>query len=105
MKTNDTQCSHKYIVGYSFRIPDTYNDRVVCDNCGLKIRLALPSRILYWLVDIVSVLITYFILDTVRPELLGGSVLLSLLLATILVLILQQIKRPILRFGKWIEIP
>lgn len=104
MNENNIECNHKYVVGYLFRMPSLFVDRVSCDKCGCMIRLSLPWRINYWLVDIISLIIASYVLTNIHIKLFGSTFFASILLSSLTFLILQQIKRPILRFGKWIEI-
>ncbi len=46
-------CKHKYIVGYSLRMPQPFFRSLPCDSCGCRIKLSFPWRILYVFIAII----------------------------------------------------
>ena len=59
---------------------------------------------MFWIVDIVSLLSGLYAVRNVKIELFGSSFIPAVVIATLIVLVLQQVKRPILRYGKWIKV-
>lgn len=105
MNNNEkNQCEHKYIVGYSFRLPQPFVSSLPCDKCGCRIRLSLPWLIVYWFVDIIGFIIAFGIATSVHVEFLGSTFIFSLLVFLLGILILHLIIRLIFRFGKWVEV-
>ena len=97
-------CKHKYIVGYSFRIPQPFFRSLPCDNCGCRIKLSIPWRILYTFIDILGWIFAFSVATYVHIKLLGSTFLVSLAIFILLSLIIEQLNRLILKYGKWIEI-
>mgnify|MGYP000972678293 CR=1 FL=1 len=103
MKDNAQKCDHRYIVSYLSRMPSFFENKLPCDNCGVKIHLSLPWRISTWLVDILSLLIINYLLTNFKIELFGHTFIPTVLLSSLILIIIQQIKRPIFRYGNWVE--
>ena len=104
-KSDDrSQCDHRYIVGYSARVPSAFNDKVLCDRCGSKIRLALSWRIMYWIIDVISIIGVFLAIDNVSIEIFNSSFLPAVAISSAIYLVIQQIKKPLLKHSKWIEL-
>ena len=104
MKDNDKiPCKHKYIVGYSFRMPQPFFRSLPCDNCGCRIRLSLPWRIIYWFVDIIGFILAFHVSTSVHIKFLGSTLFVSLFVFLLLTWIVQITNRLILKYGKWVE--
>jgi hypothetical protein len=104
MKDNDKiPCKHKYIVGYSSRMPQPFFRSLPCDNCGCRIRLSLPWRIIYWFVVIIGFILSFHVSTSVHIKFLGSTLFVSLFVFLLLTWIVQIMNRLILRYGKWVE--
>lgn len=104
MQDNDQiSCKHKYIVSYSLRRPKPFFRSLPCDNCGCSIRLILPWRIIYWLVDLVGVIVAFVVSMSIHIEFLGSTLLVPFLEFLLIVWIIHMMDRLILKYGKWVE--
>jgi hypothetical protein len=97
-------CKHRYIVGYSYRMPQPFFRSLPCDNCGCKIKLSIPWRILYLVVSFIGWIVAFEVAESVHIKFLGTTFLVSLVVFVLLVWIIQQLNRLILRYGKWVEV-
>ena len=97
-------CKHKYIVGYSFRMPQPFFRSLPCDNCGCRIRLSLLWRILYLLVNVGGYFLAYSVSFSVHIKFLGSTLLASMIVFLLLFCFVQLINRLILRYGKWVKV-
>ncbi len=105
MKNNiKTSCKHKYLVGYSFRMPQPFFRNLPCDNCGCRIKLSFPWRLLYIFISIIGLMIVFGIVASIHIRLLGNTFLVSLVIFILLNWIIEQLKGLILRHGKWVEV-
>lgn len=102
-KNNDSSCNHRYIAGYSLRVPQPLFRSLPCDNCGCRIRLTLPWRIIYGLVDLLGILLAYYIAISVNIKFFGSTFLVSAIVFIFLYTIFQLPNRLTLRFGNWIS--
>lgn len=105
MNENDgkTPCRHRYIAGYSFRLPQTFFRSLPCDLCGRKIRLKLPWRIFYRLINILGFIFAFNVSESVPVRFLGSTAVVSFLVFLLLLWILQLIDSLIFQYGKWEE--
>lgn len=103
-ENNQSPCKHKYTVGYSFRMPPSFFRSLPCDNCGCKIQLSLPWRILYWFVDIVGFIAAFTVSMSVQIKLFGNTFLVSIAIFVVLIWIVQLLNRLVLRYGNWVEV-
>ena len=103
-ENNKLPCKHKYIVGYSFRRPQPFFRSLPCDNCGCRIQLSLPWRIIYWFVDLVGFIVAFGVSMSVHIEFLGSNILVSFLVFLLLIWIIHITDRLILKYGKWAEV-
>jgi hypothetical protein len=104
MSPNDTACKHQYIAGYSFRLPDPFFWNVPCDLCGQRIRLTLPWRMLYALVDVVCLIAAQFIGYSVHVKLFGETFFVSFIIFTTLFFVFHNLNRITLKHAKWIDV-
>ena len=105
MNSNEKkQCKHKYIVGYSFRLPQPFFRSLPCDNCGCSIRLSLLWRIIYWCVNIIGYIFAFGVSTSVHIKFLGSTFFISFLVFSLLIWILQFMIRLIFKYGKWVEV-
>ena len=100
---DNMQCKHKYTVGYSFRIPQPFFRSLPCDNCGCRIRLSLPWRIVYWCIEFIGTLFAFKVSDSINIKFLGSTFFASLIVFLLLIWIVQLMVRLNFRFGKWVE--
>ena len=104
MDNNETaSCKHQYIVGYSFRMPQPFFHDLPCDKCGCRIKLSLPWKILYILIDFFSVFLAYKATESVDIRFLGSTFLPWLVIFVFFSWIIGQLNRLILRYGKWVN--
>ncbi len=107
VKEKNISCKHKYIVGYSYRMPQPFFRSLPCDSCGCRITLNFPWRLLYIFTSLFGWILAYIVATSVHIKALGSTFLVSLVSFTIifvlLSLIIDQLKRLILKYGKWIE--
>ena len=100
-------CKHKYVVGYSFRIPEPFFRSLLCDNCGCRIKLNLQWRIIYWLINILGFLLVITAADRISKfidiRVFGTTFWMALLICIPLFWIIQMVERVVLKYGKWIE--
>mgnify|MGYP003401165191 CR=1 FL=1 len=96
-------CNHRYIVGYSFRMPQPFFRNLPCDNCGCRIRLSWPWRLVYELVEILGFIVAYLISASVHIELFGSTLFISILIFILAIQLFQLPNRLVLKYGKWVE--
>lgn len=99
-----TSCKHQYIVGYSFRMPQPFFRSLPCDNCGCRIKLSFPWRILYFFIDFIGWIFAFAVASSVHVQFLGNTFFVSLVVFLLIGLIIEQLNRLILRYGKWVEV-
>lgn len=99
----NTTCNHKYIAGYSFRMPQPFFRSLPCDNCGSRIRLTSLWRIIYWLVDILGFVLAYLISMSVHVKFLGSTLFVSIFIFIIFFQIFRMSNRLTLKYGKWVK--
>jgi hypothetical protein len=105
MNNNEkNQCEHKYIVGYSYRLPQPFVSSLPCDKCGCRIRLSLPWLITYWCAEIIGFIVAFSMASSIHVKFLGGTFIVSFLTLIICICILHLIIRLIFRYGKWVEV-
>lgn len=105
MNSNEKkQCKHKYIVGYSFRLPQMFFRSLPCDNCGCSIMLSLLWRIVYWCVDIIGYIIAFVVSTSVHIKFLGSTFFVSLFVFLLLIWIVQLVISIIFKHGEWVEV-
>ena len=105
MKDNDKiPCKHKYIVGYSFRMPQLFFRSLPCDNCGCSIRLSLPWRISYWVIGIIGFILAFDVSMSVYVKFLGSTLFVSLFVFLLLICIVQIMNSLIFKYGEWVEV-
>lgn len=104
MNNTKVSCKHKYIVGYSFRMPQPLFRSLPCDNCGCRIKLSSPWRILYAFIYFVGWILAFSIAISVHITVFGSTFLVSLVIFILLGLAIEQLNRLILKYGKWIEV-
>ncbi|MFW6680730.1 hypothetical protein ACOAOT_24195 [Lacrimispora sp. AGF001] len=104
MKNNDTiPCKHQYIVGYSFRMPQPFFRNLPCDKCGCRIELSLSWKLLYILIEFFSVFLAYKAAELADIRILGSTFLPWLVIFVFISLIIGQLNRLILKYGKWVD--
>lgn len=105
MKDNDKiPCKHKYIVGYSFRMPQPFFRSLPCDNCGCRIRLSLPWRIIFWFVGFIGFILAFEVSMSIHYRVFGSTLFVSLFVFILLIWIVQIMNRLIFKYGKWVEV-
>lgn len=97
-------CKHRYVVGYSFRMPQPFFRSLPCDGCGCRIRLTWPFRTAYALVNLLGFLLAYVVSTSVQIALFGSTLIVSILLFVLLIQVFQVLNRLILKHGKWVEV-
>lgn len=97
-------CKHKYIIGYSFRLPNPFFRSLPCDFCGCSIRLSLPWRIIYWCVDFIGYIFAFAISTSIHIKLLGNTLFISILVFLLLIWIVNTLVGIVFKYGKWIEV-
>lgn len=97
-------CKHQYIVGYSFRMPQPFFHSLPCDNCGCKIKLSFPWKILSVVTYLLGWILAFRASTSVHISVFGNTFLISLALFILLSYVFGQLNRLILRYGKWIEV-
>jgi hypothetical protein len=100
---NELICKHKYIVGYSYRMPQPFFRSLPCDNCGCRIRLSLSWRMIYWLVYFIGFLPAYKVSTSVHIKFFGSTFFVSLFVFLLLNWIIMLTNRLVLKYGKWVE--
>lgn len=100
---NKKQCKHKYIIGYSFRMPQLFFRSLPCDNCGCSISLSLPWRIIYWLVIISGFILAFGVSTSIHIKFLGSTFYVSLFAFLLIIWVVQLLVRLIFKYGKWVE--
>lgn len=107
MDNKNISCKHQYIVGYSYRMPQPFFRSLPCDRCGCKIKLSPSWKALYIFLSVFAWILAYIIAESVHIEIFGSTLLVSIVtfavVFIVLSLIIDRLKRLILRFGKWIE--
>ncbi|GEM_PF-798325 len=104
MNYNDKiPCKHKYIVGYSFRMPQPFFRSLPCDNCGCSIRLGLPWRIIYRFVYFIGFILAFEVSMSVHIKFPGSTLFVSLFVFLLLIWVVQLTNRLIFKYGKWVE--
>lgn len=103
MEKDEKTCNHKYIVGYSFRMPQPLFRSLPCDNCGCRIRLNWPWRIVYGFIDVLSFILAYSVSDSVHIEVFGNTLFVSIIIFIMSVNLFQLPNRLVLKYGKWVE--
>ena len=97
-------CDHKYIVGYSARIPPPFFRSLPCDHCGHKIRLSYPRRLIYWLVSMIGFIAAIEASDSIHIKLFGSTFLVRLFVFLLIFGITGIVHRIMLRYAKWLEV-
>ena len=100
---NEKGCDHRYIVGYSYRMPSVLFRSVPCDKCGRRIRLSPPWHLLFCLTQLVGLFIAFYAAQSIQIRVLGTTLLVSLAVCLLIFSAVQLIGRIILRYGKWVE--
>ena len=104
MNDNDKiPCKHKYVVGYSFRMPQLFFRSLPCDICGCSIRLSFLWRIAYWFVSFIGLIFAYNVSMSIQIKLFGSTLFVSIFVFLLLMWIVQFANRLILKYGKWVE--
>jgi len=96
-------CNHRYIVGYSYRMPSALFKSVPCDKCGRRIRLSPLWYLLFCLTQLVGLFVAFYAAQSVQIRVLGTTLLVSLAVFLLITCAVQLIGRIILRYGKWVE--
>lgn len=79
MNDNDKiPCKHKYVVGYSFRMPQLFFRSLPCDSCGCSIRLSFLWRIAYWFVSFIGLIFAYNVSMSIQIKLFGSTLFVSI---------------------------
>ena len=99
-----TSCKHKYIVGYSFRMPLPFFRSLPCDNCSCRIKLSLPWRVLYAFTYFIGWFFAFEVATSIHIRFLGNTFWVSLAIFVLLSLAIEQLDRLILRYGKRVEV-
>ena len=104
MENDETaSCKHQYIVGYSFRMPQPFFPNLPCDKCGCRIKLSLPWKFFYILIDFFSVFLAYKAAELVDIRILGSTFLNWIVIFVFISLIIGKLNRLILKYGKWVN--
>lgn len=103
MENNSKTCKHEYIVGYSFRMPQPFFRNLPCDNCGCRIRLSWPWRIVYGFIEVLSFILAYSISDSVHIKVFGNTLFVSIIIFIMFGYLFQLPNRLVLKYGKWVE--
>jgi hypothetical protein len=96
-------CDHRYIVGYSFRMPNALFRSVPCDKCGSRIRLSTPWYLLFCLTQLIGFFIAFYAAQSVQVNVLGTTLPISLAIFLVVMWVVHLIGRIILRYGKWVK--
>jgi|SRR5690554_1196180 hypothetical protein len=97
------QCRHRYIVGYSFRMPQLFFYSLLCDSCNHRIKLSSPWLVIFRLTSSIGWIFAFCVSTSVHIKLLGSTFFIQLFVFLLLIWMVQLIKRLILKYGKWIE--
>lgn len=98
------QCKHKYIVGYSFRIPQPFFSSLPCDNCGCKISLNIAWRIMYTFVYVMGYIVAFGVSTSIQIKFLGSTFWVSFIIFLFIIWIVQLMIGLILKHAKWNDI-
>jgi hypothetical protein len=104
MSEPQTPCRHQYIVGYLARMPQPFFRSLTCDHCGQKIRLSAPRRILFAFIYLFAFVFAYSVASSIHIRLFGSTLLVSMVIFALLNVVVLQVNRLILRYGKWSEV-
>jgi hypothetical protein len=85
-------------------MPQPFFRSLPCDNCGCRIKLSLPWRILFLFISLFGFILAFSVANSVHIRFLGSTLFVSLVIFVVLYLVIDQTKRLILRYGKWVEI-
>ena len=100
---DNVECNHKYIIGYSFRMPQLFFRDLPCDNCSCSIRLSLPWQIIYYFVSIIGYIFAFGVSTSVNIKFFGSTFFVSLFVAILLIWVVELMISLIFKYGRWVK--